>query len=632
MPFRDQKISINYIYFGFLFLCFSLIHTYHVLILENGSIGFKGFFFIYAIAQTFVELAALGLLIAFSQRYLPRVATSMLILFSFILFLADLIDFPLVRIMDMTVWYALGFVSQESWHNIVEMLYASHTSFLSWILGVVFAAAVLFLGLLFYRYSDKASQKFALPIPLASYLIALVVVPLLMSAGDFVALSLTPYSTYYQYEKTLPWKTTFLPLPQRILTLSSPLKDIKPEKEVLVSIDQKNLAVKKKPDVYLFVIESLRDDFITPDVAPHLSQFKQSSFQSPDSYSSANATQMSWFSLFYSEFPFYWQQFPKKGWTSGSVPLQFFKKLGYQIDVFSSVRLSYYDMDQIIFGDKTKLASQIHLYPHDQDLQAFQSDQRTIGKLCEEIKMREEGGGRLCVIFLESTHFDYSWPKNLQSPFQPVADQINYLKLALFKDDLEMIKNRYRNSIYYIDSLFGTFWEALQAQKGGEEAMVVVLGDHGEAFYENGHIFHASNLCEAQTRIPIYYHFGKNAELPSQTISSLSSHIDVFPTLLHVLTGEENFSEFFAGQSIFSEKRWPFAVAARYNAGRSPYEFFIHNGVNKLLARFDNEKAIFQSQNLHILSTTDAQDETLNFSMESIKAQFEPALHRIFSP
>ena len=630
MSFRDQKVSINYIYFGFLFLCFSLIHTYHVLILENGSIGFKGFFFVYAIAQTFVELAALGLLIAISQRFLPRFFTWSLILFSFILFLADIIDFPLVRIMDMTIWYALGFVTEESWHNIIEMLYASHTSFLSWILGVLLAALVLFLGFLFYRYSDKASQKFARPIPLASYLIALVVVPLLMSAGDFVALSLTPYSTYYDYEKTLPWKTTFLPLPQRILTLPSPLKDIPPENEVLAQIDQKNLSAAKKPNVYLFVIESLRDDYLTAEIAPNLAQFKQSSIQSQNSYANANATQMSWFSIFYSEFPFYWQQFPKKNWQSGSVPLQFFKKLGYEIEVFSSVRLSYYDMDKIIFGENTQLAKQIHLYPHDQNLQAFQSDQRTIGKLCEQIKANE-ASGRLSIIFLESTHFDYSWPKDLLSPFQPIVDQINYLKLALTKSDVEKIKNRYRNSIHYLDSLFGSFWQTLQ-EHNEEEAMVVIMGDHGEAFYEHGHIFHASNLCEAQTHIPIYYYFGKNAELPAQTVGALSSHVDIFPTLLHVLTGEENFSDFFVGQSIFSEKRWPFAVAARYNASRSPVEFFIHNGINKLLARFDNEKAIFQSQNLHILSTTDAHDDALNLSMESIKAQFEPALHRIFSP
>ena len=103
-----------------------------------------------------------------------------------------------------------------------------------------------------------------------------------------------------------------------------------------------------------------------------------------------------------------------------------------------------------------------------------------------------------------------------------------------------------------------------------------------------------------------------------------------FPTLFHYLTGEDTLAELFQGESIFKANRNPFVVVARYNASRAPFEFFIHNGKYKLMARFADEKEIFKSKELHILSTKDIQDNTVSHTPELLQQHFGPAIQKLF--
>src|SRR5690606_16912864 len=91
--------------------------------------------------------------------------------------------------------------------------------------------------------------------------------------------------------------------------------------------------------------------------------------------------------------------------------------------------------------------------------------------------------GQVFLIFWDSTHFDYNWPKNWTPKFTPFAKEFAYFKAFYSKKHIELIKNRYRNAVHYIDFLFGKFWEHLPRK---EEAIVIVTGDHGEEFFEHG--------------------------------------------------------------------------------------------------------------------------------------------------
>jgi membrane-anchored protein YejM (alkaline phosphatase superfamily) len=224
---------------------------------------------------------------------------------------------------------------------------------------------------------------------------------------------------------------------------------------------------------------------------------------------------------------------------------------------------------------------------------------------------------------------DYSWPKET-TRFYTIEDKINYFKAAFSKNGLEEIKNRYRNALYFVDSLFAKFLNALEKTPGGQEAVVVVTGDHGEEFYEHGNLFHASSLSHPQMHIPLYYRFGDNRSVKEYPLCKMTCHMDVFPTLFHYLAGEDLMGEVLQGESILKENRWPYTVVARFNASRSPTEFCIHNGDCKLIAEFSNERDIFNSKALRILSTKNCQDENIRKEIGSVHEEFDSAFERIF--
>ncbi len=624
-----SHIQINYIYFGLVFLVLSFIHGYHASLIEQGTFIFRWYFIFYAISQSLLEVLFLAILSAWIGRIFPKVAQDCFILLTFFLCMAHFVDFFLVRLMDISFWFGLGFVMEESLANFKELLYATHISLAVWLMGAILGITLLLVGLLFFRLTEKITQKRPIFIKLSHSLLIFCAFPFLFLISDQILQYFASEGTYLEYQKTLPLKDTFVSSKTPTLSLPSHLKEPANQENIIAAIETTDFSLAKKPDIFIFVIESLREDFLTEEVAPQLNAFKKENLSTPLALSSANGTQLSWFSIFYSKFPFYFNKIKSPEWTAGSPALQILKKIGYSIDVLSSARLSFYQMDKLIFGEKEKLAQFSYFFPFGTDTKAYESDQKSMAKLIE-LSSEKTGGGRCFIVFLESTHFGYSWPENSFSRFEPTTDKINYLSLLFSKNDLEKIKNRYRNAIYFIDALFGTFVQHLQEQNIWKEAVVVVTGDHGEEFYEQGHLFHASNLSKMQTTVPIYYKLGTNQDIVA---ASMSSHIDIFPTIFHyILEDPQQVAHFFDGESIFSKNKFPYLFSARFNAGRIPHEMLIHNGEYKLLARFFNKRKVFQSDKLEIIDIRDLNDVSIGYSLEKIQNDFSPALQKICAP
>ena len=201
-----------------------------------------------------------------------------------------------------------------------------------------------------------------------------------------------------------------------------------------------------------------------------------------------------------------------------------------------------------------------------------------------------------------------------------------YFKAFQTSKNIERIKNSYRNSIHYVDSLFGNFWEHLPRR---EESILVVMGDHGEEFFEHGHLFHNSHLIDEQMRIPLYFKFGTNH---SPEAKKIVSQMDIFPSIIDYLS--QNTFSFLQGESIFRPSQWPYAMTSRFNAGRTPYEFSFHNGQNKIIAQFQNKKNIHSMQPLKIRSLWNCQQNDIcecNQTVQSwIDEEFNQAFERLF--
>ncbi|HEY2809994.1 MAG TPA: sulfatase-like hydrolase/transferase [Rhabdochlamydiaceae bacterium] len=619
-----SQVSINYLFFGFYFLFVSFIHVYHVFLIEPTLTFATYFFLIYAIVQCAIETLLLVLFANAMKIFFRKKAMALYSLAVFFLLLTHVIDFPLVRFMDMSFWYALNFISAETPQNFLELLYASNVSLFIWILCGVVGFGILFSGIYFYHKTQQMAHKRPLILPYPMLAASLCTLCLFIMTWDYSTHKWARSNYFDLYEKTLPWKSTFFRERQQLIKVAHRLREPPSQEELLKKVPLDALTSHSKPDIFLFVIESLREDYITAEQAPHLFQFKNSNVSFDLALSNANATQISWFSLFSSQYPFYWGRAESK---QGSLPLKLLKDIGYKIYCYSAARLNFYEMDRVIFGEKGTLAEEIATFDNNNSEASCQRDRKAIEKVVQEMQT-SPSGGRLFILFLDSTHHDYSWPSEQPSYFNPCDKKINFFRAALSNSGLELIKNRYRNSLFYVDSLFGRFIDTLNAYEGKQEAVVVVTADHGEEFYEEGHLFHASGLSHAQMHVPLYYKLGSEKK---KAATAMSCHMDIFPTLFHHLTGRDCMQGVLQGQSIFSKERWPYTITARFNGTRSPCEFSLHNGRQKLTASFSDERNIFNAKGLRIISTKNRNGEVIPHNINSIKEQFGEAIDHIFT-
>ena len=89
------------------------------------------------------------------RAYMHKIWTSFFVVLIFFIFLSHLIDFPLVRLMDMSIWFTYNFVTDESYQNFIEMLRASSISLSTWLMGIVFGCVLIAAGIYMFRFLKR---------------------------------------------------------------------------------------------------------------------------------------------------------------------------------------------------------------------------------------------------------------------------------------------------------------------------------------------------------------------------------------------------------------------------------------------------------------------------------------------
>jgi arylsulfatase A-like enzyme len=97
--------------------------------------------------------------------------------------------------------------------------------------------------------------------------------------------------------------------------------------------------------------------------------------------------------------------------------------------------------------------------------------------------------------------------------------------------------NRYLNSIRSTDDLIGQLAQLLKQLNLSDNTLLVVTGDHGEAFGEHGQRVHGFTVYDEEVRIPLII---VNPRLFShrETFNIPGRQIDIAPTLLAILNHE----------------------------------------------------------------------------------------------
>lgn len=112
--------------------------------------------------------------------------------------------------------------------------------------------------------------------------------------------------------------------------------------------------------------------------------------------------------------------------------------------------------------------------------------------------------------------------------------------------------NRYLNALEDGDAALGMVLEHLESRRLLDRTLVVVLGDHGEAFGRHGQIGHASNVWEENLRIPLMW---IHPVFKGTEDAELASIIDIAPTVLDLLGAPAPAT--WQGRSLFAQDRVP---------------------------------------------------------------------------
>jgi len=128
--------------------------------------------------------------------------------------------------------------------------------------------------------------------------------------------------------------------------------------------------------------------------------------------------------------------------------------------------------------------------------------------------------------------------------------------------------NRYLNGIRTTDDLIAQLVQALEQRGLADNTLLVITGDHGEAFGEHGQKAHGFTVYDEDIHVPLL--FVNRAIFPKPVVNdSLVRQIDIAPMLLDLL-GVEIPSQW-QGTSVLSAKRperaYSFAAIGKFTFG-----------------------------------------------------------------
>jgi len=376
--------------------------------------------------------------------------------------------------------------------------------------------------------------------------------------------------------------------------------------------------------VFVIISETVRQDFVVPELMPNLHAFQENNLSFRHSLCSGNSTHYSWFSILFGAHPIYWNAQRSGKEQLGSPALQVLKKAGFKIHLYSKPHhLGYLGFGDLCFGKDNRLVDEAVMAPN---LSTHDADRYSVDKLTEQIRRGLPPGRHLYLLYLDSTHHNYFFPEDAPLRFRPYIDDFSYLKWSYSSEDVDKIRNRYKNALYYLDSLFGQILQALHETEAYPKSLIGFVADHGEEFMEHGALIHGSNLFDPQMRVPICF---KKPGGDRQKIDQTIAGIDFFPTLLDMLDLYDQSRSVLQGRSALETNRPHAAVLANNHAAKDPFDFVLFNGTSKLRFLLDESDPL-QSLKVTFTGAYDDRDRPISFA----RGENDPLavfIHRHFS-
>ncbi|TWT51298.1 Sulfatase [Rubripirellula amarantea] len=292
----------------------------------------------------------------------------------------------------------------------------------------------------------------------------------------------------------------------------------------------------RKPDVVIVVVESFRHELVDAQTMPHLHDAANRGLWCRNHYSSGNATSHGMFSLVSGM---------DATWFSSKLryrpPMfEIFRDAGYHLGFFaghddwqrfymdSFISEDHFDVFEFqrqdgLASDRWATAETLRFL--DRQIGPESSPQTNDSSQVEDMTDSENfhPAPRLAILYLYATHSPYRSYAEDQI-FDPSAEED--FPIPYGAEDQLLVWNRYRNSAHTVDRWLKLFFE------DDSDRIVVVLGDHGEAFLEDGTIGHGTRISRQQNMTPAIL-FGQG--IPVSAIEAPTMHADILPTLVDLI-------------------------------------------------------------------------------------------------
>jgi len=613
-----NKEKVNWLYFGLIFLFLSLLSFVHFY--YSTYVGWSLFLYAFSLvievfAETFLFYFIASALIKQKSRLLYYGFIS----FTFLILLMQIIHFMMLRLMDSNLLLFFKTFFSAGFDNFLFLLRACNINIYFIILASLLIVLLPFAGPGLYVLTKRLIKKRIFSLPIRNILLIEIICFVSLLGLEKAGRKFLSSQEWRYFQKTMPIGSSFQKKDLLTIQLHKPLKKPTSPVKIVRKATKKPLTTTYKPNIYLFILEALRKDFLTFTVAPNIHNFSKDCLAFDETFSNANYSHPSWFAVLHASFPFHWKYF-QTHFQCGSPILQILKKMGYEISVISSAELPYYQMDMVLFGKDHYLAN---FYENFFGKTPDQRDQLCFNLLKEKNIKKE---GQLFIVFLDSTHSEYSWPQDYKAPFTPVCDSINYIELSYNHSSLDKVKNRYANAINYLDHLFGSFICSLKEKNIYDDSIIILTGDHGEEFFEENSFFHSSHLNRYQLSVPIMCKF----KTPPKHQRKIASHIDIFPSVLDYLTKRNDIVSLFDGCSFFDLQRPLFTLAVSQNANLAPDHIAIIDGKTIMHFKFSYKKDLYDATHLHMISQQSMKDEPKELSNSEITSLTEKNLKYLY--
>jgi len=297
---------------------------------------------------------------------------------------------------------------------------------------------------------------------------------------------------------------------------------------------------------------------LTPEIMPNTWKFStERGINFTKHYSGGNGTRMGMFTQFYGLPGRYWFDFMDE--QKPPVLLTALQEKQYDIKIYSGAKFSYPEFDKTIFSTIRNENMQDNTNKQLGET-GWEADRRNTTDLINSLKNIENEKNFMRFQFFESAHARYYFPEDsiIRDDY---LKSVNYATMSMEKD-MPQIFNRYINSVHHLDQQIGKILNHLTSTGLIDNTIVIITGDHGEEFMENGHWGHNSEFTNEQTQVPLVISIPN--EQPRQ-VNRLTSHSDLPATLLPLLGVINSPADYSTGNDLLSDKQSDFITITDWN-------------------------------------------------------------------